>query len=90
MATYFLFRLLKNARLLRCAACLVNRHTLVYASFLGSCAPCIRAFLNSLLKALTYFQWAVEKHPSAACHLQVTFRRKPRVEASFPLFITFR
>ena len=43
-------RLLKNARLLRCAASLVNRHTLVYASFLGFCAPCIRTFLNSLFK----------------------------------------
>jgi hypothetical protein len=47
-------RLLKNARLLRCAAILVNQHTSMYASFLDSCAPCIRTFLNSLFE-IAYF-----------------------------------
>jgi hypothetical protein len=41
---------LKNAHLSRCAASLVNRHTSMYASFLGFCAPYIWAFLNSLFK----------------------------------------
>jgi hypothetical protein len=41
-------RLLKNAHLPRCATSLVNRHTSMYDSFLGFCAPYFRAFLNSL------------------------------------------
>jgi hypothetical protein len=42
--------LLKNAHLSRCATSLVNRHTFMYASFLGFCAPYIWTFLNSLFK----------------------------------------
>jgi hypothetical protein len=71
-----LHRGLKNTRLPRYAASLVNRRTSMYASFLVSCAPCIRTFLNSLLQV-------VEKYPPAACHLQVMLRGKPRVYASF-------
>ncbi|MDQ5987632.1 MAG: hypothetical protein CSYNP_03377 [Syntrophus sp. SKADARSKE-3] len=44
-------RLLKNARLLRCAASPVNRRTPMYVSFLSFCAPCIRTFLNSLTRS---------------------------------------
>jgi hypothetical protein len=43
-------RLLKNAHLSRRAASHVNRHTSMYASFLGFCAPYIWTFLNSLFK----------------------------------------
>ncbi len=44
-------RLLKNARLLRCAASLVvAAYAQKYASLLGFCAPCMQTFLNSLVK----------------------------------------
>jgi hypothetical protein len=58
----------------------------MYASFLDSCAPCIWTFLNSLFNR----PQAIEKRPAVVYHLQVTLRRKLRVDASFPLFITFR
>ena len=47
-------RLLKNAHLLCCAAPLVIQRTYKYASFLGSCAPCICTFLNSLMKSVFF------------------------------------
>jgi len=53
-------RLLKNAHLWRCAASLVNRHTSMYASFLGFCAPYIWTFLNSLFK-IEFFNKLLEE-----------------------------